>query len=186
MTPLQPPRWTTDEFDRQRAIARQQFCNQRLGESLGIYAQTFNECHTQVSELLDRTHQLLDLEAALGGVVDADLVEVLSNPNMMDTLRYIAGPPVSADDLAELSDTSLSPKRLRADPAAASKIISLVSRVVDPKRFWWVREGRPPNDAERAVAVTATAVLMASQRVETARRMQSKVQQMPSKHDVLV
>lgn len=178
MSPVDPPRWTTGEFDEQRDQARQIFCNQRLNESLGVYAETFDECLAHVNELLDKTDELLDLKSPVDGVLaDLTWVDVLTESDLMEAFRYIAGPPVSADDLAELSDTSLAPRSLRENPEAASRVIEFVGQALDPKRFRWVREGRSPTDAERSVATTATAVLMATRRVETARRMQFRDQE---------
>lgn len=178
MSRVDPPRWTTEEFDKQREKAKQQFCNQRLSESLGVYAETFDECLANVNELLDNTSDLLDLSIPKEvRPPDTPLVDVITESNLLEALRYIAGPPVSADDLAELSDTSLAPQRLRDDPDAASRVIEFVSQALDPKRFRWVREGRSPTEVERSVAATATAVLMATRRVETARRMQFRDQE---------
>jgi len=39
-----PPRWTTEEFDEQRELARQVFRSQRLNESQGVYSESFSEC----------------------------------------------------------------------------------------------------------------------------------------------
>ena len=178
MSPVAPPHWTTKEFDEQREQARQKFCDQRLNESLEAYAETFDECLAYVNELLDSTGELLDLEDCVGGLLtETPLVDVLTESNLMEALRYIAGPPVSADDLAELSDTSLAPQRLRENPEAASRVIEFVFQALDPKRFRWVREARPPTEVERSVATTATAVLMATRRLETARRMQFRDQE---------
>ena len=52
VSPVDPPRWTTEQFDKQCEKAKQQFCNQRLSESLGVYAETFDECLVNVNELL--------------------------------------------------------------------------------------------------------------------------------------
>ena len=39
-----PPRWSTEEFDEQRELARQIFRSQRLNESQGVYSETFAQC----------------------------------------------------------------------------------------------------------------------------------------------
>ena len=120
----------------------------------------------------------MGLASAVGGLVtDPALVDVLTDSNLMEALRYIVGPPVSADDSAELSDTSLAPRGLRENTEAATRVVEVVTQALDPRRFRWVREGRAPTDEERSVATTATAVLMATRRVETARRMQFKHQE---------
>ncbi len=36
-----------------------------------------------------------------------ELLEMLTDPDLLEALRYVVGPPISADDLVELADTSL-------------------------------------------------------------------------------
>lgn len=117
MSLVGPPRWTTAEFDEQRDHARQIFRNQRLSESQGAYAESFAECLGFVNELLGKTDDLSRLVAPTDSPAsDPELLDVLADPNLLEALRYVVGPPVSADDLAELSDTSLAPRVLRDDP----------------------------------------------------------------------
>jgi len=68
--PVEPPRWTTEEFNEQRDRAQRIFCNQRLNESLEAYTETFEECLAYVNELLDVTGELLDLESSADGARD--------------------------------------------------------------------------------------------------------------------
>ncbi|MCQ3812157.1 MAG: XamI family restriction endonuclease [Acidimicrobiia bacterium] len=178
MSLVHPPRWTAAEFDEQRNEARQIFRDQRLSESQGAYAQAFAECLGFVRMLLAETDDLSRIEAEIdGSVSETTLLEALTNPDMLETLRYVAGPPVSADDLAELSDTSLAPGVLREEPESARRVAETIARGLDPKRFPWVSEQRRASDGERTAAAVATAALMATRRVETARRMQSKDQE---------
>ena len=173
-----PPRWTTEEFDEQRELARQIFRSQRLNESRGVYSESFSECLQFVKELLDKTDGLSLLIAVPGSQTpDPELLGVLSDPDLLETLRYVVGPPISADDLAELADTSLASRVLLEDAEASIRVVDTIVQGLDPKRFPWINQGRQPEDSEQAAAALATAALMATRQVETARRMQSKDQE---------
>ena len=178
MSVTDPPRWTTAEFDEQRELAREIFRSQRLNESQGIYSDTFAQCLEYVNELLDKTDHLSRLKARSGtSAVDPELLDVLASPDLLEALRYVVGPPVSADDLAELADTTLAPGVLLSDPDASGRVVSTIVQGLDPMRFPWVGQGRRADDHERMAAAIATASLMATRRVETVRRMQSKEQE---------
>ncbi|WP_419847327.1 hypothetical protein [Candidatus Poriferisocius sp.] len=41
MSLTDPPRWTSEEFDEQRELARQIFRSQRLNESQGVHSEMF-------------------------------------------------------------------------------------------------------------------------------------------------
>ncbi len=173
-----PPRWTTEEFDEQRELAREVFRSQRLNESQGVYSESFSECLRYVKELLEKTEGLSRLATIPGSQLpDPELLEVLTNPDLLETLRYVVGPPISADDLAELADTSLAPRVLLEDAVASIRVANTIAQGLDPKRFPWVNQGRQPEHSEQDAAALATAALMATRRVETARRMQSKDQE---------
>lgn len=173
-----PPRWTSEEFDEQRELARQIFRAQRLNESQGVYSETFDQCLEFVNELLDKTEDLSQLQIEPDvSATDPGLLEVLAIPELLEALRYVVGPPISADDLAELADTSLAYGVLRDDSEASARVLGTIAQGLDPKRFPWIGQGRRAEDNERTAAAIATAALMATRRVETARRMQSKEQE---------
>ncbi len=178
MSLADPPRWTTEEFDEQRDLARELFRSQRLNESQGVYSETFAECLGYVNELMAKTDMLSRLTAVPDSQMpDPELLEVLTNADLLEALRYVVGPPISADDLAELADTSLAPRVLLEDAEASIRVADTVVQGLDPKRFPWVNQGRRPEQIEQDAAALATAALMATRRVETARRMQSKDQE---------
>ena len=102
-------------------------------------------------------------------------------------VRYLSGPPVSADDLKELAGdgVSLAPTRLLRDPEMAKLVVDTVLLGLDRTRFPWIGEDREPTDAEREVAVIATAAMIATQRVQTARRNEAKEEQEEAVAEVL-
>ena len=143
-----------------------------------MYSETFSKCLGFVNELMEKTDGLSRLSAGPENYLpDPELLEVPTNADLLEALRYVVGPPISADDLAELADTSLAPRVLLEDPEASIRVADTIAQGLDPKRFPWVNQGRRPEQTERAAAALATAALIATQRVETARRMQSKDQE---------
>lgn len=95
-----------------------------------------------------------------------------------EAIRYLAGPPISEDDLEVIANVeSMAPGKLSKDVAALEKVYNVIFKVIDPYRFPWIRENRGPTLAEREAALMASAVLMAGQRVATGRRNDGKKQQ---------
>lgn len=169
MNHIDPPRWSSAQFDEHAAISRRAFREERLKESTEQYPRLFEEYVERVRLLMCQTGNLSECSN--------DLVEILTDSNLLETLRYVAAPPISEDDLKTLADVSLAASRLRADPAMAERILDVIQRSLDVKRFPWVSEQRPPNETDLLIARTASASLMASQRIQTDRRRQAKVRQ---------
>lgn len=168
MTPkVAPPRWTPDEFDRDLAIAIGEFKRQRLEEDPAEYFEVFDRKRAAVETLLEATVDLSQIaEVACDIAADADLFEAL---------RYLAAPPISADDIKVLADVNtLTASRLRADPKLAEKLVETVIQALDRRRFVWVAEDREPTEAEREAAAMASAALITTQRIATDRRSNEK------------
>ena len=167
---IKPPSWTSEqlEADRQEAIGI--FRNERLLEPLEDYLEAFDEYQGHIEELLETTVDLTNLESTA--------LEVLTDPHLLDDFRYLAGPPVSADDLKVLADApSLAKGPLKKSPQDVLRLVEIVRLVLDRRRFAWVVEGREPTEAERGAAVMASAALMATSRVQTKRRNAGKDRQ---------
>jgi XamI restriction endonuclease len=164
-----PPRWTREQFngDREKAVAI--FREQRMQEPLEKYLKDFDDVRAAVEELLEMTVNLTQLNDAAANV--------LTDPALLEAVRYLAGPPVSLDDLRVLADATLSPKSLRGDPTMARRVIDTILLGLDRNRFPWVAEDREPTEAEREAAALASAALIASRRVMTARANESKEEQ---------
>lgn len=164
---VDPPRWSLEELKTTAAQAIGLFRKERLEEPLEEYLAAFNVYRGNVEKLFEATADLADLNATASDVV--------ANPPLLQAFRYLAGPPISDDDLKTVAEvTSLSPSRLRNDVQAVQRIIDVVRLGLDERRFPWVGGGRRPNQAERVAAVLATTVLMATQRVGTNRRSRGK------------
>lgn len=169
MALLDPPRWSEDVLDRERLKAIEIFREERLTEPLERYLEAFDDYAASVDRLMRESRDLRSLHDVAQ--------EVLTDADLLEAIRYLAGPPVSADDLMELAETRLTASRLRDDEDAARRVIKTVLAMLDKRRFTWLAEGRSPTSAERAAAALASASLMASQRVRTDRANTAKTNQ---------
>ncbi len=139
---------------------------ERLEEPLEAYLRHFERYRSSLEDFLELTVDLTKLgqEPALFG-----------RPGFLELVRYLAGPPISTDDLKVLADVgSVTAKRLHSEPHIAERIVSVVLQGLDRRRFPWVTESREPDEIERYAAVVATASLMATQRLGTNRRSEGK------------
>jgi XamI restriction endonuclease len=169
VTPVAPPEWDAGQLERDRLVSIETFKEQRLQEPLEQYLEAFDTYRGVVEELLETTVDLTELSSTA--------LEVLTDPGLLEALRYLAGPPISTDDLKVLADARLSTSALQNDPAMAERVVETVLTALDRRRFPWVREDREPEEAEREAAALASAALMATQRLSNARRSESKTAQ---------
>ncbi|MGH9723253.1 MAG: XamI family restriction endonuclease [Bryobacteraceae bacterium] len=163
---IPPPRWTQEQLENDIQLAIANFRRERMQEPLEAYFDAFEEYRGFVEDLLEASVDLAE--------IDKRAVEVLTNPNLLEAFRYIAGPPLSEAGLKTLGEAVLTPSRLRKDPAMVRRIVEVVRMGLDRRRFPWISENREPAEEEKAAAVLASASLMATRRVGTARRQESK------------
>lgn len=167
---IPPMRWTQDELEADRQTAITAFRRERLEEPIETYGELFDEERAVIEDLLETTVDLTQL---------ADhALEIMTNPDLRDAFRYLAGPPISEDDLKTLVDAdSLSRLRLNSDPELVRRLLETVRDALDRRRFPWIFEGREPESAERDAAILASAALAAMRGAETKRRTQGKTVQ---------
>lgn len=167
---IEPPFWTNDQLESARSKAIAAFSKERLEEPLEDYLEAFDEYQGHIEVVLEATVDLTELETAA--------LDVLSDPRLLEAFRYLAGPPISEDDLKVLADArSLTRSTLEKTPDLVLRLIGVVRQVLDRRRFAWVVEGREPTEAERNAAILASAALMAVSRTQTRRRTLGKNQQ---------
>lgn len=163
-----PPRWSDQELaaDANQAAG---FKKMRLDEPLQRWVDTFDVHKAQFEKLLG------EFGLADPANLTARRVAELFTEHLDEALRYLTGPPISADDLRVVAETqSLSSAALLKDRASAARIAEIILRTIDPRRFPWVKEKRVPTRQERAAAVLASASLLAAQKLATFRRNISK------------
>jgi hypothetical protein len=174
-----PPRWTRDELAANAERSAHLFREQRLAMS-GDWSGHFAQAAQKFDQLLG-TFKGFDAQS----LPDAALAQLLRD-GFGEALRYLAGPPISDDDLRVIAQvSSLSPSRLVRDVPALTRIREVLSRLVDPHRFPWLAQQREATAEERRAALLASAVLLAAQRIETTRRMYGKDGQEQSLKDYL-
>ena len=167
---IEPPIWTDDQLEADRSKAIAAFSRERLEEPLEDYLEAFDEYQGHIEVVLETTVDLTEL--------DTTALDVLGDPRLLEAFRYLAGPPISEDDLKVLADArSLTRRTLERTPELVQRLIGVVRQVLDRRRFAWVVEGREPTEAERNAAVLASAALMAASRTQTRRRTLGKDQQ---------
>jgi len=167
-----PRQWTDKQIVDDVAAATALFRKRRFAEPLEAWLREVDRRAVEFEQLFDQ--QGIANPAAL----TSEDVLCIIDAGLLDALRYLPGPPISTDDLKNLADVeSLVPSRLRQDAAAAQRVLETIRQTVDPKRFPWLAENRKPSDAERSVAIFASALLHAAQRVQTARRTLAKADQ---------
>lgn len=168
-----PPRWDDAqlETDRQRAIQR--FIAWRRGEGTREYARIAAENELLVQRLFVETNELRAVADDLF-VRFADLLPIS---------RFLAGPPLSEDDLQTLANGKLSLRRPQADVATRSA--EVIAALRDPTRFPWVTENRRATEVERASAIRATVALATTERVRTLWRNQSSARQQTAAREAL-
>lgn len=152
-------------------IARGHFRERRLSEP-SIYADYFKTFSDAFREIVPRVASIHS------GQVDLQwLVKVAGTERGLDCLRYLTAPPISHDDLETLSDVSVSASAFGKDATKADEAMKVIGQLLDPCRFPWIFEGRTATKQEIESAISASAALLASQRVETDRRNKAKEEQ---------
>lgn len=177
MTLANAPFWTQQNFDDQSAIARNYFRDERMVEPLEEYSRHFLAARSTMEDLLELSVDLSNLE---------DLApSLLIEASVLEAIRYLTGPPISKDDLETVAEVVVSASSIKRDASQARKAMSTVLLGIDRNRFPWLSEDREPTEAERAASVVATAALIASRKVMTARANEGKNAQEQKAKDAL-
>ena len=163
-----PRKWTEEELVEEAQIALHEFVDRRLAEPAGTYATHFKARRKALVRLFRKLSDVNNQNPSV------DLVrEVIADEEMFAALRYVAGPPVSEDDLGVLvtrSVNGIAQKALAEDDALPVAVLKLICKMSDPFRFPWIPAGRPPTTREIREAIAMTSALHASQALQTERR----------------
>ena len=175
-----PPRWTSQQIADDAAAAAAVFRKQRFAEPLEAWLREVDKRSEEFTRLFD-AHDIAEPHN-----LTADDIPAIIEDGLLDALRYLPGPPISQDDLKTLADVeSLNSHRLREDPQAAQSVLNVIRATVDPRRFPWLAENREPTADERRIAIFASALLHAAQRIQTSRRNDAKTLQEQAVRDEL-
>lgn len=176
---LEPPRWDTARLETERIKSTELFRRTRMHQPLDRYLRLFDDAHQSFEALLSTSDDLRKLGAGAN--------RILTDPTLLKALCYVAAPPISVDDLKLLTNThSLSAAALTSEPGLVAKLIETVLDGLDPRRFPWVAENRPPTGEERRTAVTASASVLAANQVAAARGIEGRGWQEDEVEEALV
>ena len=164
------PEWTEAQLKHDRDLAVDFFRESRRQEPLEVYGGFFETYQGLMEELLEETVDLTHLDEAI--------VELMADEDKQYLVRYLSGPPVSADDLKTMLDTStLSAVKFKTDPELSARLIEFIRDWHDRRRFPWLSGDWEPEEDERKTAVIATAAMVAMQKTQTARRSKGSTAQ---------
>jgi hypothetical protein len=161
------------------ATSAAQFRAERLGVT-DSWATHYGQARSKFELLFEKLNDLNH-----GAISDANLAGAYGL-GLGEALRYLAGPPISDDDLQVIADVdSIAPSILKSDPEALRKVFAVIERVIDPYRFPWMQAGAAPTAQQREAALLASSVLLAAQRIATERRNKGKESQETKVKDYL-
>lgn len=113
-----------------------------MEEPLEAYLAAFEDRRDAVETLLEETVDLTQLEEKAASVV--------CDPRLLEALRYVAGPPISLDDLKVVANVvSTAPKTLASDNGVGPRLVETIMLGLDRRRFPWLSEGREAQESER-------------------------------------
>ncbi len=84
---VDPTKWSAEQLQADRLRSTQIFRRERLEEPLEAYLDTFEEFQDAMETLLEGTVDLSQLEG--------QALEILTDPDLSISFRYLAGPPIS-------------------------------------------------------------------------------------------
>jgi hypothetical protein len=169
MIQRQPPVWSASELESACRASIAAFRRERVSEPLEQYLEYYQQSREAIETILELTVDLLR--------VRDHAVDTLANLDLVDTVRYLASPPISKDDLETIAEVTLAPTLLEKEPGRAAKLLDVVLQGLDRERFPWLGEDREATEAERETAIVSTAAMRAFRRVETSRRTEGKKSQ---------
>jgi len=175
-----PGQWTEQEISLDVETAIDAFRERRFAEPLAIWQSEVDERIKQFSKLFEE-HGMARPAALSSG----DVIRIIE-AGLLDPMRYLPGPPISADDLKNLAEVnSLNPRTLRANREAALRLLETIRASIDPRRFPWLAENRDPTPQEKDAAIFASALMFSAQRLLTLRRTLAKTEQERQARDEL-
>lgn len=174
-----PPRWTGEELAQGAMMSAAQFRAARLAVS-DSWETHYHQAREKFEQLFKKLNDLNP-----GAITEDSLAEAYGM-GLGEALRYLAGPPISDDDLRVIADVeSIVPGVLKRSPEALRKVFGVIERVIDAHRFPWMKAGDIPTEQQRETALVASSVLLAAQRIATERRSDGKDSQETQLKDYL-
>jgi hypothetical protein len=161
--------WTDQELAVEAAVALGKFVDRRLAEPGEKYLAHIQNRRRALGLLLFKTLTGVDANHPNSQTIRA----ILLDDDLFDALRYVAGPPVSKDDLGVLVTreiTGFSKTTVKKSDELVGQVLHLICKLADPFRFPWIADRRAARPFEVRRAIKMTMVLHASQTLATERR----------------
>lgn len=168
-----PQTWSESELQAQAQVALDEFVDRRLAEPEGTYQAHVKASRSAIVRLFRKLSRI-DPQNPSPTLVR----EIIGDKELFAALRYVAGPPVSEDDLGVLVTRridGIGQRALAIDDRLPLAVLALVCKLSDPRRFPWAAERRLPTRRELHDAIAMTSVLHASQSLQTERRSYGKL-----------
>ena len=112
--PSHPDRYSLSRLEEEAEVALQIFREGRATEPLELYLELYEEVRSNVEDTMEAT---IDLTA-----VADDPVRLVSNDRYLDVVRYLAGPPISKDDLRNLAGNDVFWEAVRGEANSAHRL----------------------------------------------------------------
>lgn len=160
----EPPVWKLEELETDVELARNSFRDERQQENRELYNKTIEQFEEIFVELLSNLRKIISDKKA------KHVPDIFADEDKRTAFRYLTAPPISEDDLKTIADTSIAPGVLREDPAKAIRVRDTIVAGLDHYRIPWIADDRRPRPKELSTAARASAMLVATRKVETARR----------------
>lgn len=161
-----PPVWTRQQLAAGIAAGSAAFRKERVEEPSDQYLAFYDQCRAYVEKLLELTVDLTQFRALAP--------QVFSATELLGAARYLASPPLSLDDLQNLSGNTVSSTAIAKNSSLAFDLADTVLLFLDRERFPWISQTREPTGAERHTAIVATSAMMAMRLTETYRRTEGR------------
>jgi len=167
-----PTVWTREQLVSGAAEASAAFREARLAETAEEWERHYTEARTKFSALFERLGNLTS-----AAVNEANMGEAYKQ-KLGEAFRYLAGPPISDDDLRVIADVpSIVPGVLGVNVESRARVFAVIERIIDRHRFPWLMDGTNPTPQQLEAALLASSVLLAAQRISTKRRNDGKATQ---------
>src|SRR5207244_12144871 len=175
--PLSPP-----------AVSSRERLNEDAAKSTGgLRAERLSEIAQWTTAFNSHQKEFIRLLHEIGSRAPARLwptqVAEIFAKKLDHAFRYLAWPPMAAEDLRAAAGVTLVASRLAKDPEAARRVLEAIRQRLDDCRFPWVADRRPPTKTEQHTAVVASAAMMTAQAMPPRGRMVKEALQEKARRD---
>ena len=101
---IDPPFWEDEQLDADRSRVIAAFSKERLEEPLEDYLEPLEDYLEAFDEYQEHIEKFLAITSNFLEIDEETALDVLSDPRLLDVFRYLAGPPISVNDLKVLAD----------------------------------------------------------------------------------